>query len=115
MEDDGTVERTRLGCTVTRDFLLSTNGEDSTLMYDLMDKGFKELYYTAPYNWGLLNPQKKRIITYVEGDIDKIDCETDELLIEEAESHINFIKKNYGNRVIWAEGEELVKKLRNPK
>lgn len=112
-KEEKIMEKTRLGCAITRDFLMSTDGEDTTLFYDLMDKGFKELYYTAPYHWGLLNKEKKRIITYTEGDIAKIDCETERMLIDEAESHVDFIKKDYSDSPsVWKEGELLVKKLR---
>jgi len=107
------MEKTRVGCKITTDFLMSMNNEDSAMMLGLMDKGFKELYYSAPYHWGLINPEKRRIVTYTEGDINQIDCYTKKQLIEEAEEHLTFIKNNYsGSPIVWKDGELLVEKLK---
>lgn len=104
---------TRAGCKIKRDFMFSPNGEDFDFFLTLREKGFKELYYSAPYHWGVLNPNEKKIIDYTEGDVDYIDCETDLMLIKEAEEEIKFAKENYSSSpVVWTEGEELVNELR---
>jgi hypothetical protein len=105
--------KTLAGCNITRDFFMSTDGQDFDLMAKLMNKGFKELYYSAPYHWAVLHPTEKKIIAYTEGDVDHIDCENIPMLIREAETHIDFEKRQYPeNRVIWAEGELLAAELR---
>ena len=118
--------KTLAGCNIYRDFFMSTDGQDFDLMAKLMDKGFKELYYSAPYHWAVLHPTEKKIVAYTEGDVDHIDCENMPMLIMEAESHIDFIKESHGwsrfelldehqkhDEVIWADGEILIKKLKN--
>jgi intein-encoded DNA endonuclease-like protein len=107
------MEKTRVGCYIKRDFLMSSNYQDYDYFQKLRDNGFKELYYTAPYHWGVLNPDKKQIITYTEGDVYTIDCPSEKLFIEEAENNLKFIKDNYPHEpIVWSDGEDFVQELR---
>ena len=105
-------KKTLAGCTIKRDFFMSPDDENMGLFLNLRDKGFSELYYSAPYHWGVINPLKKQIINYTEGDVDTIDCPTEELLIKEAENQIAFIKKHNSSPVVWTEGEEFVEEMK---
>lgn len=101
------------GCVIERGFFISTNGENFLLMESLMDQGYEELYYSAPYHWGLLNPESRKIFTYTEGDTAVVICPNKEILVKEAEEYLDFIRKNHSSSpVVWAEGEVLVEKLK---
>jgi len=107
------VEQMKSGCILRRGFMFSPDGQDFDFMMRLMDKGYKELYYTAPYHWGLINPKEKMIKTYTEGDTGTYTCANTKMLLKEAEEHLEFIKKNYPNSPsVWTEGEELIKNLK---
>jgi hypothetical protein len=106
-------EKTRIGCNIEKDFMMSPDGEDFGYFMALRDNGYMELYYSAPYYWGVIHPEKKKIVSYTEGDVYKIDCPTEKLLLEEAQDELKFVKKNYSDRVVWAEGEDTIKKLKN--
>lgn len=45
------------------------NGSEMKLFTEKLHQGFKELYYSAPYHWGLVHLDLKKIITYTEGDV----------------------------------------------
>lgn len=103
---------TRVGCNIKRNFMSSPDGEDMGFFLSLRDKGFKELYYSAPYYWGTINTEKKRIVNYTEGDVDQIDCPNMKMLVAEAESQLAFVKEHNSDRVVWAEGEDFVKEMK---
>ena len=99
------------GCQTKRSFLMSTDGQDISLMVKLRNQGCKELYYTAPYHWGVINPKTREIITYTEGDVDRTTCKNNLSLMKEATRHIEFMKKTGHHSSTWKEGEDTVKKL----
>jgi len=102
------------GCTIIRDFFFSPDGEDFQLMMNMMDKGWKELYYTAPYHWALVNIKNKQIYTYTEGDTCSVTCPDDNILLDTADEYIKYIRKNYPKSPeVWADGEILVEELKN--
>ena len=103
--------KTELGNRITRGFFPSPDGENYNLLTKLFGAGYKELYYTAPYHWGVMNPETKEIVAYTEGDVDLIQCDTDKF-IEEAKKHIEFMKEQYPDSpVVWTEGKEYIEKL----
>ena len=107
------VKKTLAGCVVNRSFMLSPDGQDFGLMMKLMNEGYKELYYSAPYYWGLANPDEKKVVNYTEGDVDRIICPDKKTFVSELENQLGFVKDNYSNRVVWAEGEDLLKKIKD--
>jgi hypothetical protein len=110
------VEKTRTGCALKRDFMFSPSSENMDYFLKLLDKGYKEVYYTAPYHWSVVNPSIKKFITYTEGDVDKIICPNEKRMMAELESQIKWFKKSYSSSKSYcAEGEELLKKLKTVK
>jgi len=101
-----------IGCSLKRGFFLSTDGQDFSLLSKLRRQGYKELYYTAPYNWAVIDPKTKKIFSYTEGDTAEITCSNKAALIKEADKHIRFMKEMGHPPSAWKEGEDLVKKLR---
>jgi len=102
----------KAGCKLKRGFFLSTDGQDFSLLSKLRRQGYKELYYTAPYNWAVIDPKTKKIFSYTEGDTAEITCSNKAALIKEADKHIKFMKNQGFSAPSWKEGEDLVKKMR---
>ncbi len=100
-------ELTSTGCKLTRDFSL---GEGYGGFSGLLEKGYRELYYDAPYHWGVLHPEKKRILTFTEGDINRIQCDTKKQLIDEATRHVDYMR-DQGEGMI-GEWPDLLKQLK---
>ena len=91
----------------------SPNGQDFNFFMKLLDKGYKEIYYTAPYHWSAVNPKTKKFVTYTEGDVDHINCPDNKTMIAEIKSQVDWFKKSYSSKSIYcAEGEELLKELK---
>jgi len=100
-------------CVIVRGFYPSPNGEDFALMMTMFDKGYRELYYSAPYHWGLINPKTKKIFTYTEGDTCDIVCPSHDVMIKEAEEYLQFMKKNFPKSpVVWTDGELFIEELK---
>lgn len=91
---------------------MSMDGENYALMSRKMGQGYKELYYTAPYHWALINPKTKKIFSYTEGDTAEVSCDSKSSFIKEAKSYIAFMKKTGHHSSTYAEGDALVKKLK---
>ena len=82
---------------------------DITFFYKLLEQGFQELFFDAPYYWGVINIKTKRIVTYTEGDIhdteNTIKTMTD--LLKESDMHINFLKKMGYSAAVYGEYKHL--------
>jgi len=102
----------KAGCKIKRGFFLSTDGQDFSLLSKLRRQGYKELYYTAPYHWAVIDPKTKKIFSYTEGDTAEITCSNKSALIKEADKHIKFMKNMGHSSPSWKEGEDLIKKLK---
>lgn len=106
------VETTDVGCKLTRGFSpAGWFGKELDLFASLIKKGFTELYYSAPYHWGVINIPEKKVFTYTEGDTALIECDTPERLVKEAQAHIDFLKEMGYSKASYGEWEELKKKL----
>jgi hypothetical protein len=110
------VEKTKAGCTLTRSFLMNTNDENINYFYKLLDNGYQEVYYTAPYHWEVVNPKLKKFVTYTEGDISRVQCPSKKTMIKELESTIDWFQKDYSSKTHYCgEGVELLRKLKGRK
>lgn len=69
------------------------SGEEMGLYERFLKDGFEELYYYAPYHWGVINIEKNEIFTYTEGDTTLYRCGNTKQLLKEAESHYAFFKE----------------------
>ena len=68
--------------------------------WKLLKQGFTELYFEAPYYWGVINLKTNRIVTYTEGDIYHKDHSSKEELLKDTDKHIDFLKnQGYGEGV----------------
>jgi hypothetical protein len=105
----------KAGCKLKRGFFLSTDGQDFKLLSKLRGQGYKELYYTAPYHWAVIDPKTKKIFSYTEGDTAESTCSSKASLIKEADKHIKFMKKMGHSPSTWREGEDIIKKMRKDK
>ena len=94
---DGKPRETIHGSRIDDAFLMSPGDENMDLFLNLLDNGYIEMYYTAPYHWGVASPKDKRIVTYTEGDISVTTCKDPYRLKEEVKEHHHFIKGNYPN------------------
>ena len=107
------MSKTKAGCTIKRGFMFSPNGQDMNYFLKLLDRGYKEIYYTAPYHWSVVNPKNGDFVTYTEGDIDHIDCPNKKTMISEIKSQVDWFKKSHSSAKHYcAEGVELLKELR---
>jgi len=78
-----------------RSFLLDDDGTKADAYYfSLLNKGYKPLYFNAPYHWGVANPKTNVIISYTEGDIDKTITKNKEVFISELDKMQDFWKKS---------------------
>lgn len=107
------VSKTKAGCSIKRGFFPSPSDENMGYFLRLLDNGYKEVYYTAPYHWSVVNPKTKKFIDYTEGDVDHIDCPNEKTMIKELDDKIKWFKKaRIGSKSYCAEGVELLKKLK---
>ena len=105
-------EKTKFGNEIVRDFSFAgCNGTELDLFRRLSQKGFRELYYNAPYYWGMINIKTKEIFTYTEGDTTLIKCKTLKSLKKEAEGYINFLKKSGFSENVYGEWEDIKKAI----
>ena len=73
-------------------FIMDDDGEQANAYGGrLFNQGFKNLYYTAPYHWALINFEKKQIVTYTEGDVSKYTFSND----KEMKKYIDNLKSYY--------------------
>ena len=81
---------------MTRGFSMAgSDGSELGVYTTMLEKGYEELYYNAPYYWGIINVPENKIFTYTEGDTLLIECPTTQHLYDEAKSYIDFILKDY--------------------
>ncbi len=100
---------TAAGCKIERDF---TMADGFNVYSSKVDKGFEELYYSAPFSWGAIDPKEKKIVTFTEGDINMITCDNKKQLIAEATAHIKFTRAQEGSRTGTGEWESLLKRMK---
>lgn len=102
----------KIGCSMKRGFSTAGfSGREISVMSTLKNKGYKELYYEAPYNWALINPKTKKIFVYSEGDTTEISCPNKLALFKNAKSHIDFMNK-MGYDSSTKEGEKIIKQMK---
>lgn len=89
------LETTECGNEIRRTFSFAgCDGSEYTLMGKWMDKGYEELYDSAPYYWGIVNKEEMKIFTYTEGDITLIICKDKESFIKELNSYVEFLENS---------------------
>jgi hypothetical protein len=71
-------------------------GTEYLLMQKYLDKGYKELYNNAPYQWGLVNEAEMKIFTYTEGDVTLIKSKDKKLFERELNDYKEWIKREAG-------------------
>jgi len=72
-------------------FIMDADGNQSMNQYERMiNKGFKGFYYSAPYHYGLYNPETLQFFTYTEGDTSLINCKNKDIFLNEAKDTIKF-------------------------
>jgi hypothetical protein len=98
------IEKTIMGNKIIRGFRM---GDGFNTMANLLKKDWQELYYDAPYYWGVIDIEKRRIFTYTEGDTQLIECDNLDSLVREAESYINFLKEQKYSRAAYGEWEGI--------
>jgi len=86
-------------------------GTEMDMFSQLSDKGFRELYYSAPYHWGMANPVTLEVFTYTEGDLTFISCKSMEKFLLELNSYLGWLRDNYGESWIYGDGELLFERL----
>ena len=91
----GKPRKTNYGSSIYDSFMMSPSDQNMDLFLYLLDNGYTEMYYTAPYHWGAANPKDKKIVTYTEGDISVTTCKDPRILKVEVSRHHDFIKDNY--------------------
>lgn len=100
-------EVTEAGCSLQRAF-----ADEQSLFEELITKaGYQELYYDAPYYWGVINPMRNKILTYTEGDMVLISCSDKEKLRKDAEAHIEFLKTQGYGKSVYGEWDDVKKSL----
>lgn len=105
-------ERTKLGNKITRGFSpAGWYGRDLASFLKQLGKGWKELYYEAPYHWATINIPERKIFTYTEGDTALIECDTTSKLHEEAKAHIDYLKEMGYSKPVYGEWEGLEKEI----
>jgi hypothetical protein len=88
-------DETALGNQLLRGFSMAgCSGTEYDLMGALFKKGFKELYCSAPYYWGVVNPETMEIYSYTEGDTALTRCKTKKKFVEEIKGYIGFLKES---------------------
>ena len=85
---------TKQGNTIKDGFFMSMDNENWDLFMAYLEKGWKELYYTAPYYWGVANLEERKIFTYTEGDTSVVECKTQESFEAELKDYYKFVKEN---------------------
>jgi len=101
------IERTELGSTLERGFLLE--GQDK--FYNLLKRGWDELYFFAPYYWGAINISQRQIFTFTEGDTALVTAPDLDTLKKEAERYYNYLR-NQGESVAgYGEQESILRKI----
>lgn len=82
---------------ITNGFIMDCDGNQSLNAYERqMKKGFRGLYYSANYHYGLYNPETLELFSYTEGDTSLIKCKDKEHFISEVEEVFRFyIKDGY--------------------
>lgn len=66
------------------------NGTELDIFSKLRGEGYSELYYDAPYNWGVANLKEFKIYTYCEGDTTLVECKDATHFKKEMESYYKF-------------------------
>lgn len=113
LHKSGNPEHTLLGSKITRGFSMAGSyGTELSLYESMLKKGYRELYYDAPYHWGVINVPEKKIFTYTEGDTALIECNTYEQLLKEAQGHIDFLIEQGYSKAAYGEWEEAEKKIK---
>ena len=106
------VEKTALGNTIKRGFnMAGSNGTELDLFSSFTCIGFEELYYDAPYYWGVINIKKMQIFTYTEGDTALVTCQDKESFIREAQAYIDFLINQGYSKPAYGEWEGIKKKI----
>lgn len=85
------------------------DGSELRIIEKLFNKGYKELYYSAPYFWGVINLEENKIFTYTEGDTSLTICKDKKSLIKELKGYIKFLKDSGQANPV--EAEELLKEV----
>lgn len=107
-------ETTETGCKITRGFSMAGSfGGELSVFERMLKKGFIELYYDAPYYWGVINIPEKKIFTYTEGDTTLIECPTAEKLTAEATAHIDFLKESGYGKISYGEWDDVLERLQS--
>lgn len=89
------VRKSKHGSTMTPGFVPTVAGpEPVNLWQKHRNEGFRDMYWTAPYHWGIFNPDKLTIVTYTEGDVNTLvapDLNTFKLEIQD---YINWLNSS---------------------
>ncbi len=105
------MEKTECGNTIKRGFSMAgSDGSELSVMEKYFNKGYRELYYSAPYYWAVVNMEEKKIFTYTEGDTALIECESKEALIKEINGYVAFLEES--GQASTAEAKEVLRVLK---
>ncbi len=104
--------KSKCGNLLVDGFIMDSDGNQAPNEYQrLLDKGFRQLYYSAPYHWCLVNPETLQTASYCEGDTTKIFCKTKKKFIEEVKSTFKFFKDDYPEKAsFWDISEKKMMK-----
>jgi hypothetical protein len=84
---------TKYGTIIQEGFYPSISGDEPfRLRQKLVNKGFKDLYYTAPYHWAMFNARLNTIVTYTEGDYNTMKSSTKDVFRLELRDTAKWVK-----------------------
>lgn len=98
-------EYTESGNRIYRNFTMC---DGWSTFIQLLDKGWKELYYEAPYHWGIVHLKDWKIYTFTEGDTDLIICDNKQKLKSEILEYLEYFKSGGYSTMIYAEMVSLL-------
>ena len=110
IRDKLTYEVTKNGNRIKRGFSMAgCDGSELNIFGKLRDNGYKELYYDAPYSWGVVNIEEMKIFTYCEGDTSHVECKSKKTFQAELMDYWNFQMEN-APRTLDGDSVETMKK-----
>jgi hypothetical protein len=87
------MRKTRVGNPLKDSFIMDAGGDLRIRFYqELRSKGYRWIYYTAPYHWGMFNPESRKIVTYTEGDVAEITAPNTQMFHREIRSYAKWAK-----------------------
>jgi len=101
------IERTEPGSTIERGFLLDGHNK----FYNLLTRGWDELYFFAPYHWAAINIPQKQIFTFTEGDTGLITAPDLDTLKKEAERYYSYLEQQGESKAGYGEKESVLRKI----